>query len=73
MLIVVSLVRLEPALEITLAPEPDPVQVLAPDGSDQSLDKGMRTRRNGNVLELLDFEHPQVRSPAMKAEQRIVV
>ena len=73
MLIVVSLVRLELPLEIALAPEPDPVRVLAADGSDQSLHKGMRTRRTGDGLDLFDLEQPQIRSPAMRAEQGIVV
>ncbi len=63
MLIVVSVIRLELALEIALTPEPDPVQVLAPDDSDQSLDKGMRTWRIGDGLNLFDLEHLQIRSP----------
>jgi hypothetical protein len=73
MLIVEGFIVLELPLEITLAPEPGPVQVLAPDGSNQPLDKGMRSRRIGDGLNLLDLEHPQIRAPAMKAEQGIVV
>jgi hypothetical protein len=41
-------VVLELPFEIGLAPKPDPIQILALDGSDQSLDESMRTRRCGN-------------------------
>jgi hypothetical protein len=47
-LVVEHLVVLELPFEIGLAPKPDPIQIRAPDGSDQSLDESIRTRRSGN-------------------------
>ena len=47
-LVVEHLVVLDLPFEIGLAPKPDRIQILAPDGSDQSLDESMRTRRCGN-------------------------
>jgi hypothetical protein len=47
-LVVEHLVVPELPFEIGLAPKPDPIQILAPDGSDQSLDESMRTLRCGN-------------------------
>ena len=73
MIIVKHLVILELPFEVALVPEPDPIQKLAPISSDQSLDERMRTGRTGNRLDLVDLEYPQVRSPALKAEQRIVI
>ena len=72
-LVVEHLVVLELAFEVALVPKPDPIQILAPDGSDQPLDESMRTGRCENGLDLIDFEYPKVRSPAMKAKQRIMV
>ena len=72
-LVVKHLVVLELPFEIGLVPKPNPIQIFAPDGSDQSLDESVRTWGAGNGLDLIDFEHPKVRSPAMKAKQRIVV
>src|SRR5208283_3191710 len=71
-LVVEHLVVLELPFEIGLVPKPDPIQILAPDGSDQPLDESMRTGGAGNGLDLIEFEHPKVRSPAIKAKQRIV-
>ncbi len=72
-LVVKHLVVLELPFEIGLVPKPNPIQIFAPDGSDQSLDESVRTWGAGNGLDLIDFEHPKVRSPALKAKQRIVV
>src|ERR1019366_1403507 len=72
-LVVKHLVVLELPFEIGLVPKPNPIQIFALDGSDQSLDESVRTWGAGNGLDLIDFEHPKVRSPAMKAKQRIVV
>jgi len=72
-LVVKYLVVFELPLEIGLVPKPDPIQILAPNGSDQPLDERMRTWRSGNGLDLIDFEYPKVCSPAMKAKERIVV
>ena len=72
-LVVKHLVVLELSFEIALVPKPNQIQIFAPDGSDQSLDESVRTWGAGNGLDLIDFEHSKVRSPAMKAKQRIVV
>ncbi len=72
-LVVEHLVVVELPFEVGLVTKPDPIQILAPDGSDQPLDESVRTWGAGNGLDLIDFEHPKVRAPAMKAKQRIVV
>ena len=71
--VVILLIAFQVALKIFLAPKQPAIEELASYGPDQSLDESMRTRRAGNGLDLVDFEYPQVRSPAMKTEQRIVV
>ena len=45
------------------------VEILAPKGCDQSLDKRMRARHEGDGLAFLDVENSQIRPPAMKPEQ----
>ena len=45
-----------------------PIEELSPYGPYQSLNESMRTWRTGDGLDLVDFEHAQVRSPAMKAK-----
>ena len=42
-LVVKHLVVLELPFEIGLVPKPNPIQIFAPDGSDQSLDESVRT------------------------------
>jgi hypothetical protein len=39
--------------------KPEPIQILAPDGSDQAFDESMRTGCYWNVLDLIDFEYPK--------------
>ena len=67
------LVVVELPFEVGLVPKPNPIQIFAPDGSDQSLDESVRAWSAGNGFDLIDSEHPKVRSPAMKAKQPIVV
>jgi hypothetical protein len=70
--VVEGLVVVELPFEVALVPEPDPIEIFEPDGSNQSLDERVRTcTRNG--LDLIDFKYPKIRSPAMKAKQRIMV
>ena len=47
--------------------------MLAPHRPDQSLNESMGTRSTGNGFDLIDFEYPKIRKPAMKAKQRIVI
>jgi hypothetical protein len=49
------------------------VQILSPDGADQPFNERVRAGHEGYGLDLVNFEYPQVRSPAMESEQRIVV
>jgi len=56
------------AMQVEAVPEEGVVEVLAPKGSDQPLDKRMRPRHEGNALEFLDVENSQIRTPAMKPE-----
>jgi hypothetical protein len=54
--LVKPLVVVELRFEVALIPKPDPVQIFAPDGSNQSLDERMQTWVTGNGLDLIDFE-----------------
>jgi hypothetical protein len=72
-LIVVTSESGELALKIQTTPEQDVVEILSPDGADQSFDERMGAGHEGYTLDLVNFEYPQVRSPAMESEQRIVV
>ena len=44
-----------------------------PKGSDEPLDERMRARHEGDGLEFLNVENSQIRPPAMKQEERVVV
>ena len=72
-LIVVGSESAELALKIQTTPEQDVVQILSPKGADQPFDERVGAGHEGYGLDLLNFEYPQVRSPAMESEQRIVV
>jgi hypothetical protein len=72
-LIVVASESGELALKIQSVPEPELVQILSADGADQSFDERVSAGHEGYGLDLVNFEYPQVRSPAMESEQRIVV
>jgi hypothetical protein len=72
-LIVVASESGELALKIQSVPEPEVVQILSPHGADQPFDERVRAGHEGYGLDFLNFEYPQVRSPAMASEQRIVV
>jgi hypothetical protein len=61
------------SFKITSVPERYLVQELAADRSDESFDEGVRERHVRHGLDLFDIEDPQVRLPAMKLEQRIVI
>ena len=61
------------AMEVDAVPEEGVVEILAPKGSDQPLDERMRARCKGDGLELLDVENSQIRPPAMKPEQWVMI
>jgi hypothetical protein len=60
-------------LALKIQSVPCVVQILSPDGADQPFDEGVRAGHQGYGLDLVNFEYPQVRSPAMESRQRIVV
>jgi hypothetical protein len=60
-------------MEVESIPEEGLVEILAPKGSDQPLDERMRARHEGDGLEFLDFKDSQIRPPAMKPEQRVMI
>jgi hypothetical protein len=61
------------AMKVEAVPEENLVEILAPKGSDEPLDERMRARDEGDGLEFLDVENSQIRPPAMKPEERVVV
>ena len=71
--IVVMLEFAQFAHQICSTPEERAVEVLAPDRTDQTFDKGMRNRRLPNRLDLLDLEDALVGEPAVEAEQRVMI
>jgi hypothetical protein len=72
-LVVVSGESIQLAMKVEAVPEENLVEILAPKGSDEPLDERMRARHEGDGLEFLDVENSQIRSPAMKPEERVVV
>jgi hypothetical protein len=60
-------------MKVEAVPEEGVVEILAPKGSDQPLDERMRARHEGDGIEFLDFEDAQIRPPAMKAEQWVMI
>jgi hypothetical protein len=67
-LIVIGLVVLELPLKIALVPEQSLIEILALHRPDQSLHESIGTRKKGNGFDLIDFEYPKIRPPAMKAK-----
>ena len=60
-------------LEIGRSPEQDPVQVLAPNRSDQPLYEGMRKRHVRNSLDFGYLEYPKIGLPLVESIQRIMI
>ena len=63
----------ELALKIQTVPEHDVVQILSADSADQPFDEWVRAGHEGYGFDFFNLEHPQICSPAMESEQRIVV
>ena len=61
------------AMQVEAVPEEGMVEILAPKGSDEPLDERMRARHERNRLEFLNSEDAQIRPPAMKAEQGVMI
>ena len=61
-LVVVGGESIQLAMQVETVPEKGLIEVLAPKGSDQALDKRVRTRREGDGLEFLDVENAQIRA-----------
>ncbi|MEP7246100.1 MAG: hypothetical protein ABI885_20800 [Gammaproteobacteria bacterium] len=72
-LVVIGSESIQLAMQVEAVPEEGVVEILAPKGSDQSLDERMRARRKRDGLAFLDVENSQIRPPAMKAEQRVII
>jgi len=60
-------------LQINRRPKQHPVQVLAPNRADQSLDERMRKRHVRNSLDFRYLEYPQISLPLMESIQRIII
>jgi hypothetical protein len=60
-------------MQVKFVPEKSLVEVLAPKGSDESLDERMRVRHEGDGLESLDFHGTQICPPAIKPEQGVMI
>ena len=73
LLVVIGLEWIELPRHVVNIPEEDVVQILTPDGPDQSFDARMRARDEGQGLHVVDVKHAPGGSPAMKGEQRLIV
>lgn len=60
-------------LQVETVPEEGLVEIFSPESSGESLNERMRARHERNRLDFLDVENAQIRSPTMKAEQRVVI
>lgn len=49
------------------------IEILAPNGSDKALYKWVRARHERDGLDFLEVENAEVRAPAMKSEQRVMI
>src|SRR3569833_2020458 len=72
-LVVVGSVSIQLSLQVETVPEEGLVEIFSPESSDESLDERMRARHERNRLDFLDVENAQIRSPTMKAGQRVVI
>lgn len=59
--------------KIRRTPERHLVEILAPERTDEPFDERVGERDIRDGLDFIDLEHPQVRPPAVKFEQRIVI
>lgn len=71
--IVIEAVRRQLSLQVKRISKEDAVEILAAQSADESFHKRMRHRNMGNGLDLVNFKYPQIRQPAVKATQRIVI
>jgi hypothetical protein len=66
--VAIGLIILKLPLKIALVPEQSLIEILALHRPDQSLHESIGTRKKGNGIDLIDFEYPKIRPPAMKAK-----
>lgn len=71
--IVISLKRLQLALQISGAPEWGLIEKLSPYCSNEPLNERMRERDIRNRLDLCNFEDSKISLPSMEVEQRIII
>jgi len=72
-LVVIGGEPIQLAMEVDAVPEEGLIEILAPNGSDKALYKWVRARHEGDGLDFLDVENAQIRAPAMKSEQRVMI
>jgi hypothetical protein len=49
------------------------IKVFTADGSDESLDEGMRAGCTGNAFDFVDIQDAEIRLPALIPEQRVII
>ncbi|MHB8743943.1 MAG: hypothetical protein ACYC9L_12550 [Sulfuricaulis sp.] len=72
MSVIEFLERIELPFQIGGIPAQNLVEILAPDGSDQTFGKGVRDRSVWYRFDFLDAEEPEVGSPSVKRKQWII-
>ena len=61
------------SLKVLSIPKEDLIKVFTANGSDESLDEGMRTGCIRNAFDFVDTQDAEIRLPALVPEQRVIV
>lgn len=72
-LVVIDGESIQLAMKVETIPEEWSGEILTPKSSDEALYERVRARREGDGLKFHDVEHSQIRAPAMKSEQRVMI
>ena len=73
LLVVIEGEAIQLAMKVETIPEKGLVEIFAPKSPDEALYERVRARREGNGFKFLDVEHSQIRAPAMKSEERVMI
>ena len=73
LLVVIAGESIQLAMKVETIPEKGLVEILASKSADEALYERVRARREGDGLKFLDVEHSQIRAPAMKSEERVMI
>ena len=61
------------SLKVLNIPKEDVIKVFTANGTDESLDEGMRAGCIGNAFDFVDIQDAEIRLPALIPEQRVII